>query len=95
MSDRHRTELLEWLSPGDEHSTGKHGSIVERRVEKTGAWFINEFEEWLKDDSKMLLLGTGKRISKFMMWLISCSWCRKIIFDVSFPFSDLIKVYRH
>jgi hypothetical protein len=63
ISEEEKDKLLEWLSPDDELSGEKHRSNQDQRVENTGTWFINEFEEWLKNDSEMLLLGTGKRTS--------------------------------
>jgi hypothetical protein len=84
-----KKELLTWLSSDDDHSSGWHGTIVERRAEDSGGWFLEKFEKWRKDTSNMCLLCTGKRTSIFVTTLTVCSWRWEIISNVSFSYCYL------
>lgn len=75
ISAEEKEQLLIWLSSDDDHSDTWHGTIVEKRAKGSGIWFLKKFEEWLKDDSKMLLLCIGKRTS--ICW--TCAYSMQLV----------------
>lgn len=62
ISEQKKEKLLEWLSSDDDHSSGWHRDIVERRAKDSGIWFLEKFDEWIEQDSSILLC-TGRRTS--------------------------------
>jgi hypothetical protein len=90
ISGQEKEKLLTWLSSDDDHSSGWHGTIVERRAKDSGGWFLEKFEEWRRDTSNMLLLCTGNRTSIFGTTLTACSWRWEIISNVSLFYCYLV-----
>jgi hypothetical protein len=64
ISEQKKENLLKWLSSDDDDSSRWHRAIVERRAKDSGIWFIEKFEDWIKQDLSILLC-TGRRTSPF------------------------------
>jgi len=63
-----KKELIDWIFPSDIHEI-KHNSIVGKRVEGSGKWFLQhpDFTNWVHGNSSNLLYCPGDGITGGLM----------------------------
>jgi len=88
-------DVLEWLSPGDEHIS-MHQARCTKRLENTTRWVFQDygFNEWCSAHEPFILCIVGSRTAPITHQAnLTYSWVREVDFDVRLPSSTTLNYF--